>query len=117
MARWFAFLVLILAALGAPAPARAAPDIPTYVSDQFRTVAKRTIAQITADAIAKACPANQPLCAQVVARLGEAFSAAVAKDDVALRSALNSFFIDSSVSSLLQVTVADALHDDAFAGD
>jgi hypothetical protein len=116
MRRWLMLLGLCTTFVAAPRKAAAAPDVPVYVSDQFKTVARRTLTQITSEAIANACPNDQPLCGQVVGRLGEAFGAAISKDDVALRAALNSFFVDSSVSALLQVTVADVLHEEALAG-
>src|SRR5262245_61562989 len=100
-------LVLVGVVLMAPAEVRAAAaqqkDVSLYVSDQFKTVAKRLVAQVSAETLTGACPKHDALCERVVARLGEAFGAALSGDRAALNGSLNDFFVESSVAAGLEL--------------
>jgi hypothetical protein len=78
--------------------------VSVYVSDEFKTVARRALGTLTGEEIAKACPPNKPLCPQVVKRLSDAFAAAIYQDDAGLQLALMGFFQDASVNALLEAS-------------
>src|SRR6187431_3483622 len=58
-------IVLVNCVCAAPAHAQGSGDVSFYVSDQFKTVAKRIAVQIGAAEIERACPPDKPLCNQV----------------------------------------------------
>ena len=92
-------MTMVPATAGAGEPTT---DVSVYVSDQFKTVAKRVFSQLTADVIANhSCPSGEPLCKPVAEAMAVAFSAALSKDPVAIEAALGDFFVNGSVASLL----------------
>jgi len=100
-------LGLLLSASSAHAQGQ--PQLNTYVSDEFKAVARRAFGQLVADQITNACPKGKPLCQQVVKRLSAAFEAALSNDEAGLRLALNGFFLDASVNALLESTTGGIL--------
>jgi hypothetical protein len=76
-----------------------------YVSDQFRTVATRVASQVTVDLLAKACANSKGeakvLCASLISGAGPALSAAILRDDNALKSALGKLIVDGAANGLL----------------
>jgi len=111
-------LGLVIAVLVAPAALAAAQeapakkDLPVYVSDQFRSAARKVAQQIVVAELADACARDQPLCRIVVRRLGEAVLASTAKEPERVRSALNGFFVDSSTHAFLHAIVRDVVAED-----
>ncbi|HEX8705995.1 MAG TPA: hypothetical protein VF815_44580 [Myxococcaceae bacterium] len=92
--------------LSAPARAQEA-ELPVYVSDQFRSVAKKASRQLITAHIISACPDNKPLCKPIVEQLAAATDAAISKDQAALQRALNTFFVQSSVAGLIEIVLGD----------
>ncbi|MDY7228290.1 hypothetical protein [Hyalangium rubrum] len=105
--RWVvAGCALVLGLL--PGPARAqTSELPVYVSDQFKSVAKKASRQLVTSHIVSACPDNKPLCKPIVEQLAVATEAAISKDQAGLERALNTFFVKSSVAGLVEVVLGD----------
>lgn len=90
------------------APARAqSSELPVYVSDQFRSVAKRASQQLVTAQVTSACPDHKPLCKPIVEQLAAATAAAISQDRPALERALNAFFVQSSVAGLVEIVLGD----------
>ncbi len=105
MVRRFSAVLVAVAALNlGTAFAASTPPVSSYVSDEFKAVARRALGELTGEEIAKACPPNKPLCPQVVKRLSEAFAAAIYQDDAGLQIALMGFFQDASINALLEAS-------------
>jgi hypothetical protein len=92
--------------LATPAPAQTS-ELPVYVSDQFRSVAKNASEQLITAHIVSACPDNKPLCKPIVEQLAAATSAAISKDQPRLERSLNTFFVQSSVAGFVEVVMGD----------
>jgi hypothetical protein len=92
--------------LSTPARAQQA-ELPVYVSDQFRSVAKKASRQLITAHIVSACPDNKPLCKPIVEQLAAATDAAISKDQAGLQRALNAFFVQSSVAGLVELVLGD----------
>jgi hypothetical protein len=92
--------------LSAPGQAQT-PELPVYVSDQFRSVAKKASRQLVTAHIISACPDNKPLCKPIVEQLAAATDAAISQDRPGLQRALNTFFVQSSVAGLVEVVLGD----------
>ncbi len=89
-------------------PARAqTSELPLYVSDQFKSVAKKASQQLITAHVTAACPADKPLCKPLVEQLAAAMNAALSKDEGGLERALDTFFLQSSVTGLVNVVLGD----------
>jgi hypothetical protein len=99
-------LLLLTLLLSTPARAQQS-ELPVYVSDQFRSVAKKASRQLITAHIASACPDNKPLCKSIIEQLAAATDAALSKDQAGLQRALNTFFVQSSVAGLVEIILGD----------
>jgi hypothetical protein len=106
--RWIAMSSALALGLMPSTPALAqTSELPVYVSDQFRSVAKEASEQLITAHIASACPDNKPLCKSIVEQLAAATGAAISKDRAGLERALNTFFILSTVAGFVEVVMGD----------
>ncbi len=106
--RWVIASSALVLGLLLSTPARAqTAELPVYVSDQFRSVAKKASRQLVTAHILSACPDNKPLCKPIVEQLAAATDAAISQDRAGLQRALNTFFVQSSVAGLVEVVLGD----------
>ncbi len=73
-------------------------NVSTYVSDEFKAVAKKLAKQYIGDELTKACPAGSMVCTAVVGRLVDALDSVIDGDTSRLRADLNTFFVESALA-------------------
>ncbi len=81
----------------------------TYVSSEFKTVAKNLAEQYIGDALANACPNPGLVCRQLVSGLADALDAAIDNDTDRLRLVLTKYFVSSAITGATSYLVDDLL--------
>lgn len=81
-------------------------NVSTYVSDEFKTVAKKLAKQYIGDELKKACPAGSLVCTSVVDRLVDALDSVIDGDTSRLRADLNTFFVESAIAGGVAVLIS-----------